>query len=531
MYNEGDNHIDELFRSALKGHEETPPASAWNNIAETRSFGHILLNQIALNWKNFLFMTIGFMFVGAAIVGYGTDSKKEVTAFESSNTHYEVYGGHDFGGMLLAYNSPEGNVTKNGSSSYYGNAMGRSFESFSSISKMINLTPNSTYKKQTNTYYTNKSVGPFNSKNEESQQNIVDTKNDEELNTDKNIAVVTYKNVGREQLAKNDENTYKAPALPAKKKLKVAGRQVPNNVVFSVEENTALTEKSIRLLGFVPSLKTHKINKVSRSKAAEPIMVDSLYFNKTMKKQFSLKNHVYASFKFGPEFMIKELTNSSSENGAYLNKRNQSETSLIGGNVQANLTYYFYNNVFVETGFRYSQLRERISYTQSEVIGERTVYDSTLTGYIVGPTGDPIPIYDITSRTEIDKKVSNREQTNTYQMIDVPILLGYQVDLQRWSIYFKSGINATVYAKNKGLVLGASENSSLEFDSDNDPYQSGIMLNLEVAGGISYQLDENISFLLEPSFRSNMSNFYKGDYPLIEKRKIIGINTGIRIKL
>ena len=71
MFNEEGNHIDELFRSALKGHQETPPASAWDNIVEKRSFGHILLNQISLNWKNFLFLTFVFATAGIAIV-FGT---------------------------------------------------------------------------------------------------------------------------------------------------------------------------------------------------------------------------------------------------------------------------------------------------------------------------------------------------------------------------------------------------------------------------------------------------------------------------
>lgn len=531
MYNEEDNHIDELFRSAFKGHEETPPASAWNNIAETRSFGHILLNQIALNWKNFLFMTIGFMFIGAAVVGFGTDNNEDLAEIESSYTNFELYGGHDFGGMLLAYNSPEGIITKNGVSSYYGNAINPPFDSYGTISKLINSLPTTNYKKEVTTYYEDKAVGPFNNKEEITEQVLNQPikkdntpkilKSTKTLNKNKAKALpITHTDKATEQVKASDRKASKVVESASETK---ASKVAPGNIFAA--------ERFIRQLGFVPPLKSSKINKVSRSKAAEPIMVDSLYFNRTMRKRFPMKNHLYASFKFGPELMNKELKTNSSENNAYLNSRNQSEKSLIGGSVQANLTYYFYNRVFIETGFRYSQARERATYSTRDIVGERTVYDSLLTGFQVGPTGDPIPIYDITSRTEFDEEIANFNHTNTYHMIDIPLLLGYQVDIQRWSVYFKSGISATVLRRNSGYLLNEDGNSSIDLGTNNDPFDSGVVLNLELAGGVSYQLDENISFLLEPSFRSTINNLYNSDYPLLEKRKIIGINTGIRFKL
>ncbi len=507
MYNKGDNHIDELFRSAFMGHEEIPPASAWKNIVEKRSFGHILLNQIALNWKNFLFMTIGFMGIGAAIVSIGTPNKKEATAYQSMNTHYNLYNGHEYGGMLLAYNEPNGEVVKESISSYYNNALTSPFNSKTTTKLASPSKRSSRNGKKQYTNNTHKVIGPFNS---------IETDN-----TGANDNVTNYATA----------NTQKHSNKVAKNYAE-AQREINHSsevLTSAIDDQSSLSTKLN--LGVVQKLTSFKTRRIREELDYEMIAVDSLYFNKTMKKRFPLKNHLSASFKFGPEFMNKELTNATDESAAYLNRRIQSESTLIGGNIQANLAYYFYNNVFVETGFRYSQLREQVNYSQTRILSETTVYDSTVAGFIVGPTGEPIPIYDINSRIEYDKEFIQRNNTNAYHMLAIPILLGYQVDFYKISVHLKSGVSANVFTKNTGSILSEDTDNEIALGSNNDPFKPGISLNLELAGGVSYQIDENFSLLVEPSFRSSLSNLYKGDYPLIEKRKIIGINTGIRIRL
>lgn len=525
MYNEEDNHIDELFRSTFAGHEETPPPSAWNNIVETRSFGHVLLNQIALNWKNFLFMTIGFMFVGAGVIGFGSAENDH----EPSHATYlfnkeQLYGGHDFGGMLLAYNGSSGSASGNGSRSYYSQVMPSHLGQYEVIrNRMKPSIPSTTNNPMEPTYH-HKSIGPFRSTetihkeaNDVSRSARLTTKNANDYRTKEDHASL-----------KSSQTIDKKATANQRWKKKAA---INHTIVGADEPTETASYTSHASLGHIASLNPFKINKVSRLEAGAPISIDSLYYNAKRKKRISLKNHMYVSFQMGPQIMDKNLSASQPENNVYLNKRNASEQTAMGGSVQANLTYYFFNNVFVETGVRYSRFNERITYDEMNITSQRTVLDSAITGYTVGPTGNPVPIYDISSRTVYETELINREQNNTYHMVDIPLLLGYQIDVQRWSVYLKSGITPTIFKRQSGYVLGEGESTQLDFGGDDDPYRSGMLLNLEVAGGVSYQLDETIHLLVEPNFRSNISSLHKGNYPLTEKRKILGILAGIRIKL
>ncbi len=522
MYNEEDNHIDELFRSTFAGHEETPPPAAWNNIVETRSFGHVLLNQIALNWKNFLFMTIGFMFVGAAVIGFGSTQSEQENSHTYQTSAEQLYGGHDFGGMLLADNATNGR-SNNGARSYYGQAMPSPFGQYKAIQNRINHSTNLLANEPIASSSHNKSVGPYHLTTDDAE---------ERLSVDHSTQLINRRSAVKIGPKKVNNNTAEAEqnAEPVPFTTEWSKKAAPQRTFAeAIKHEEAFSTKA--LLGHIAALKPFNIKKVSRTNAATPIAIDSLYYNAETKKRFSLKNHLYLSFQMGPQFMNKELSAMQSENNTYLNKRNQSEETAIGGSLQANLTYYFFNNVFIETGVRYSRFNERLTYSETNVTSQQTVFDSIVTGFTVGPTGEPVPIYDITSRTVYETEVSNIEQNNTYHMVDIPLLIGYQVDLQRWSVYLKSGITPTVFQKQSGYVLGEGESSRLDFGGNDDPYHSGMILNLELAGGVSYQLDETIHLLVEPSFRSNISSLYKGDFPLTEKRKILGISAGIRIKL
>ncbi len=522
MYNEEDNHIDELFRSTFAGHEETPPHSAWSNIVEKRSFGHVLLNQIALNWKNFLFMTIGFMFVGAAVIGFGSAQNEQKESYAYQTSKEQLYGGHDFGGMLLAYNDAE--VSSNGTRSYYIQAMPSPFGQYKAYKDRINQSTAIAADNQLAHSYSNKSVGPYDTPKDVAEAtdgatNIARPANESSITAVNNAKV---NHTLTKPIQEVEESVSTTPEQSKKDATKLTFKEVTDH------KNPSTIRAS---LGHIAALKPFKIKKVSRSDAATPIGIDSLYYNAETKKRFSLKNHLYVSFQMGLQFMNKELSAKQSESNTYLNKRNQSEQTAIGGSLQANLTYYFFNNVFIETGVRYTRFNERLTYNETNIISQQTVFDSIVTGFTVGPTGEPVPIYDITSRQVYETEVANREQNNTYHMVDIPLLIGYQIDLQRWSVYLKSGITPTIFQKQSGYILGEGESTRLDFGGNDDPYSSGVILNLELAGGVSYQLDETIHLMAEPSFRSNISSLYEGDFPLREKRKVIGISAGIRIKL
>jgi hypothetical protein len=516
MFNEEGNHIDELFRSVLKDHQETPPASAWDNIVEKRSFGHILMNQISLNWKNFLFLTFVFATAGIAVIMATDGSKKQSEVqniAEQTQQNKSTANNHH---LQLAYADPSGGIIHGmrqvGNSSHY--LINNSSESIIH-SNNTNVRASVKNKKSGNVKHVAIVESNVNSNNKNPDENITVSKKrkvDKIANVETNSKKSTRNNNPSESIVINKRSFNSGLNLSSIKGFKTENEEL----VLMNEYIDLLNSKGISSL----------ITLEGRF-----LLLDSNYFKPETRKKLTFKNHLFVAVKAGPEFHQTDYSLNDGEFSGYTDLRSSSTSSKVGGSIQVTLSYYLHNNIFFETGFRYNQLREEVKYNSFTVLSESTVYDSTLLGYKVGPTGEPVAIYDITERIEQEKDITSKSSINVYHTVGVPLLIGYQMDFNRFSVQLKTGASVTLFSKRNGEILGINENETINLGSNEDPYKNNLILNWEIAAGVGYQLTETISVIAEPTYRTSLNEVTLRDSPLGEKNKTFGFLTGIRIKL
>ena len=313
---------------------------------------------------------------------------------------------------------------------------------------------------------------------------------------------------------KNDKSSFIQEASIAK----------PSNRLKEIIQPIDDIESQIELLS---SMKVSTLSLLNEKALA----LDSNYYKPFEKRKITLKNHLFVNFKKGPEFHQTNYISNNNEYVEYAEARKNSTSSKVGGSAQLTLSYYFHNNVFIESGFRYNQVKEEVNYETFTVLSETKVLDSTLLGYKVGPTGEPVPIYNISERTEIEKDITTTNSVNVYHTLSVPVLVGYQLDFNRFSFQLKTGASISLISSRSGSVLGHQENEIIKLGGSSDPYKNAMVYNWEFAGGVGYQLSEKIHLIMEPTFRTTLNSLTKSDESLSEKNKNFGFLTGIRFKL
>ncbi len=488
MYNEEENHIDELFQSALKGYEETPPGDSWDNIMQERSFAHVLLNQISLNWRSFSFVTILFSIISLSVIFGGNaqiGNEQNIAQRKqkiNSPINQKYYTDSDYDGMLLAY-SESSHVTDN----------------------EINKLEKSAYQQRNKNkrgVMLSKSISAFDG------AQLYDEK-DEVINALKSQQNIADNYKSKKQLTKSS--------------------QTFNTIV---EPNNESPHHKLSLKSNLNLLQPNYGISFQANRNDLPLwLLDSSYYKNDNKKTINFKNQLFLNIRTGVDFSSKELSAKFPEYNSYSKQRNENEALKMGQNFQLTLSYYFINNLFIESGFKYSIINEQANYTFDKIISEKTIYDSTVIGYQVGPTGDPKPIYNITERTEREIQSTAQQSKNQYHFISVPLFIGYQIDLNRWSYYVKGGASAEILTKSSGYIKAFSTNNELDLSSPENPINTSVHLNFEIATGVGYQLSEKYIITIEPSYKTNISSLTKSEYPLNQKFETIGINAGIRIKL
>lgn len=490
MYNEEENHIDELFQSALKSYEETPPADSWDNILQERSFAHVLLNQISLNWRSFSFVTILFSIISLSVIFGGNaqvGNENQIAHEEESSlpNSQKYYTDSDYDGMLLAY-SETNYVTEN------------------EIIELKNYAHQQKRKTKRDLILA-KSISAFDG------AQIADEKDE-----------VVHALISQQQTAKRKKSNDQ----------KIAAKKQIQKIEITESKDKSLRPISESLKSDIYLLPTKYGISFQANRTDLPLwLLDSNYYKSDYKKSINFKNQLFLNVRTAVNFNSKELSAKFPEYNSYLKQRNDNEELKMGHSFQLTLSYYFLNNLFIESGLKYNKINEQANYTLDKVVSEKTIYDSTIIGYKVGPTGDPEPIYNITERVEQDIQSTSYQSRNHYHFISVPLFIGYQIDLNRWSYYVKGGVSAEILAKSSGKIKSFDPSKELDLNSTENPFLSTVYFNFEIATGLGYQLSEKYIITVEPTYRTNISSITKSEYSLNQRFESIGINAGLRIKL
>jgi hypothetical protein len=307
----------------------------------------------------------------------------------------------------------------------------------------------------------------------------------------KNTTPVKTNAITQMEVANEEEDNDDAPAL---NKLPVDGTLL-GRLTYGVPEK-----------GIKPADKT-ALNK----RNAPDVVLPKCPVEKNIsgnKKYFE----VYGSYDYG----LRSLKDSG--NSAYLQKRKESTTFSSAYSAGVRYTKVFNNSMSVRGGINFSQINEKFTLIQGNVI--QIVY-------IINSAGDTTGSYTTTG-------TRYKTTHNKYRTIDVPLLIGYEMGNGRFHTNINAGPVINIYSWQRGEVLDATgQPVSITTGKSNSPYGFKTNAGIGFMGAISfyYKLTENLHLLAEPYFRYNFNQMNKENITFKQKYNTLGLRLGLRLDI
>ena len=121
-----------------------------------------------------------------------------------------------------------------------------------------------------------------------------------------------------------------------------------------------------------------------------------------------------------------------------------------------------------------------------------------------------------------DSLLINSNSLQSIRVISLPVVLNYKIIRNKFSYYAQFGLSINFLAGEKLVISSPTIQEKIKnIEGLQEQYLGGIL-----GLGVSYKLTRNISFLLEPTFRSALTPISKdpvSNYPLS-----LGINLGCK---
>jgi hypothetical protein len=227
-------------------------------------------------------------------------------------------------------------------------------------------------------------------------------------------------------------------------------------------------------------------------------------------------NKRYFEIYGGPDYAFRSMSDTG--NSTYLQKRKESEKFKSAFSAGIRYTRVFNNSMSVRGGINYSQINEKFTYTQGNLVQVT---------YIIDANGDTTGTY-LTTGTRYKTTI------NKYRSIDIPVMVGYEVGNGKLHANINAGVVVNVYSWQKGEVLDRSLNPvNITTGKSSSPYQFKTNAGLGFMGAASvyYKLTDRIHIMAEPYFRYNFTPMNKESITLKQKYHTAGLRLGVRLDL
>ena len=234
-----------------------------------------------------------------------------------------------------------------------------------------------------------------------------------------------------------------------------------------------------------------------------------------------LKLYFYADAYISPDIAFRTLSPKDAASYDYSQTRDATESSGISYSAGARFSVVSNFGWAARTGIVYSQINEKLDY-QSENETRITITE------IKDINGDVI---DHDTLTEYGARYTTTY--NHYRMIDIPVIIGYEMNVKKMVLTLNSGVYFNLMSRQKGKFL--SPDNNLVSISSEDPNSYPAFknhLNLSIYGSVGalYNLNEHWQIMLEPHVRYYVDPLTKTDYMVEQKYFSTGLITGLRYK-
>jgi opacity protein-like surface antigen len=231
------------------------------------------------------------------------------------------------------------------------------------------------------------------------------------------------------------------------------------------------------------------------------------------KKDNSSGNQQYLEFYAGPDYAFRSFSDTGT--AAYAKSREQSTKFTFAYSAGMRYTKVFSNGMSFRTGLNYSQVNEKFSYANGNII--QTIYITDNNGDTTGSYMASSSRYKITY--------------NKFRMLDIPLVVGYEMGNTRFHANINAGIIINVHSWQKGDVVDYDLNPvNINSSGKESPYQFKSNIGLGFLGSVSlyYKISDRMHILAEPYYRYNFTSASKAELTFKQKYNMAGLRLGLR---
>jgi opacity protein-like surface antigen len=120
--------------------------------------------------------------------------------------------------------------------------------------------------------------------------------------------------------------------------------------------------------------------------------------------------------------------------------------------------------------------------------------------------------------------MKNLSGVNYIRYIEIPVMIGYQLQFNKLSVMIRTGIGFGRFSKQSNYYINSTE-TDLVAKQDNDFRK--MMYNYLLRVGVSYMITPQFGINFEPMFRSNLSSVFNNANEFQQRFKNVGANMGV----
>ncbi len=171
----------------------------------------------------------------------------------------------------------------------------------------------------------------------------------------------------------------------------------------------------------------------------------------------------------------------------------------------------------LKTGIHFTQISESFQF----------VNHKAETAQIYDPNGGLIR--EDTIFVPIGSPVNN---VNQFSLIDLPLILGYQKRVQKWTLSANAGPVLNLSFQPKGTLINPNRQLvDINSNEGREAFRSQLGINWYGSFGIHYELQPGTHLMLEPYLRFQSRSFMTQNFPVQQKYLTGGVSIGIRKQL
>ncbi|GJM33064.1 MAG: hypothetical protein DHS20C18_20650 [Saprospiraceae bacterium] len=325
------------------------------------------------------------------------------------------------------------------------------------------------------------------------------------------------------------KNRFPAPLNKAtvKKEKQTLGQEINIEEAITIETEAGADEAIQSNNSFVlqnqwkspklemPALDALQTSSVSAFKFTDP--TDCAKFNKRPWRFF-------ATFGGAIDLARRQLTPKDPDAAAYVATREGTELPFYTFTFDARVSVTSPIGLALTTGLDYTQINEKFDFLDPHA--ERT---EIITNEY-GPNGEILGTDTVLIFGQREKITYNR-----YRILDIPLLVGYELDFSHFSLEMKGGILLNIISRQKGDFLSPDDLQPISFTNDEPDAYPAFKQNIGLGyyGGISFNYKMNAGYQIsfEPFFRVYPKSFTKEAFPVSQKYFLTGLQLGLKVPL